>query len=557
MTQLSDGTYHAPKVIEKINANGSGEAKYWRHATDNDIVIVNSAGNSQYIGNYVPADPGLWATEVDSNGDLVLGGKMIIVGNWTGTGISGNRAGHVCMNVDLINSKCNDTHKISDYYILAPGMDINSTVPTELVGSGYMQMSGTSQAAPHVTGAMGIIHQMWPHMKGENLSKLLLNTADKTISGYDVNIHGQGLLDLDAATMPYGTVGIPVTGRTNGKVVNLTGMTFSAGAYLPSSLNNLQLMVLDEYERDYYVNLGNSFTVKDNRKTSDIDAMMYGYTYLPFQQNYGHFTQGGQYDLGNFNFGFYSGEGGNGDWSTNIGKHFTISDKLTFKTTVGTMSEQTTWLGNESTGALSVGKNNTTNFAQVGANYEIGKGTLSLDFGMDSTEVNAVADSLIKSVDDVKTQSLKLGYDVENKNKRWGAAISLPSTIQSGNLNLSVPEYRTLDGQVINKDISSSLADGKQEVNYGIYYGKDKIGTMDSAFNLKAEYRQNIAGVEGNNGVTLGFNFVKKLHTNCKFLWMKNPKCFTKDKNGKQVLKADIYNNKKTDTPVTATAYKK
>jgi hypothetical protein len=38
---------------------------------------------------------------------------------------------------------------------------------------------------------------------------------------------------------------------------------------------------------------------------------------------------------------------------------------------------------------------------------------------------------------------------------------------------------------------------------------------------------------------------------------MKNPKCFTKDKNGKEVLKADIYNNKKTDTPVTATAYKK
>ena len=87
--------------------------------------------------------------------------------------------------------------------------------------------------------------------------------------------------------------------------------------------------------------------------------------------------------------------------------------------------------------------------------------------------------------------------------------------------------------------------------------GVPQLGTMDSAFNLKAEYRQNIAGVEGNNGVTLGFNFVKKLHTNCKFLWMKNPKCFTKDKNGKQVLKADIYNNKKTDTPVTATAYKK
>ena len=122
VTQLGDGTYHAPKVIKKITDNGSGEAKYWRHATDNDIVLVNSAGNSQYIGNYVPADPGLWATETDSNGDLILGGKMIIVGNWNGTGVSGNRAGHVCLSINTNTNTCNDTHRISDFYILAPGI---------------------------------------------------------------------------------------------------------------------------------------------------------------------------------------------------------------------------------------------------------------------------------------------------------------------------------------------------------------------------------------------------------------------------------------------------
>ena len=38
---------------------------------------------------------------------------------------------------------------------------------------------------------------------------------------------------------------------------------------------------------------------------------------------------------------------------------------------------------------------------------------------------------------------------------------------------------------------------------------------------------------------------------------MKNPKCFTKDKTGKEVLKADIYDKNKTDKPVIATAYKK
>ena len=140
-------------------------------------------------------------------------------------------------------------------------MNINSTVPTDLDSDGYMTMSGTSMSAPHVTGAMGIIHQMWPHMKGENLTKLLLNTADKNLINYDVNVHGQGLLDLDAATEPYGAVGIPLTGRTNGPVINLTGISFSSGAYVPSNLLNLQVMVLDGFERDYYVNLGNSFAV--------------------------------------------------------------------------------------------------------------------------------------------------------------------------------------------------------------------------------------------------------------------------------------------------------
>jgi hypothetical protein len=36
--------------------------------------------------------------------------------------------------------------------------------------------------------------------------------ADKTVNGYDVKVHGQGLLDMEMATRPYGAVGIPTTG---------------------------------------------------------------------------------------------------------------------------------------------------------------------------------------------------------------------------------------------------------------------------------------------------------------------------------------------------------
>ena len=36
-------------------------------------------------------------------------------------------------------------------------------------------------------------------------------------------------------------------------------------------------------------------------------------------------------------------------------------------------------------------------------------------------------------------------------------------------------------------------------------------------------------------------NFVKRFAGSCKFLWMKNPRCFEKDANGKDVLKDNLF----------------
>ena len=52
-----------------------------------------------------------------------------------------------------------------------------------------------------------------------------------------------------------------------------------------------------------------------------------------------------------------------------------------------------------------------------------------------------------------------------------------------------------------------------------------------------------VADADGNDGVNLAFNYVKKLNTNCKFLWMKNPKCYEKNNNGDGVLKNNLYQN--------------
>mgnify|MGYP003135548881 CR=1 FL=1 len=539
ITELSDGTFSAEKITSRMDTGGG--AKYWKVGTDNDIVLVNSAGNGLYIDgsmNYdFSLDPGIWATEVDSNGDLVLGGKMLIVGNWGGTKedgqVVGSKSGHVCL--DIVDNKCNDKYKVSDFYILAPGNSVLSSVPND----GYSLMGGSSMSAPQVTGALGILHQMWPHMKGENLVKLVLNTADTNINGYNVNIHGQGMLDLDEATKPQGALGISTTGRVDGTLTSLNNTYFATGnSSAFASLSNLKIMVIDDYDRDYYTNLGSGFTFKDNRKYSDVDMLMANNnTYLPINQSFGSFTQGGQYNLiNNYNFGMYSGENGGGDYSLNVGKNFMLNNNLKLKTSIGQMSEQDTWLGNSSDGILAVGDNNNTNFGNIGVEYLIGNNVLSLDYTKGFTDINTTDGSIIKNFSDIETESYRLAYEIhKDTHTTFGWSFSLPSHITSGTMDLEVAESVNLDGTINYTDIQSDLKQGTKEKNIGFFYSKTPEHDLDATFNFSAEYRQDVSGQDGKDGINLGLNYVKKFSGACGFLFWKNPKCYNDDGTKKDI----------------------
>ena len=543
--KLDDGTYSASAITQRMNDNGG--AKYWKVGTDNDIILVNSAGNGMMVDGKVNTefalDPGIYATEVDSSGNLVLGGKMIIVGNWGGSKedgqVVGSKSGHVCLSI--VDNKCNDKYKVKDFYILAPGNEVYSSV----AGDGYSKLSGSSMAAPQVTGAIGIIHEMWPHMKGENLVKLVLNTADTNINGYDENIHGQGMLDLDEATKPQGAVGIPTTGRVDGTITTLNNTYFATGSSSAfSSLSNLKIMIIDDYDRDYYLNLGSNFTVKDKRKYSDIDMLMVNNnTFLPMNQSFGSFTQGGQYNLlGNYNFGFYTGDNGAGDYSANVGKNFMLNKNFKLKTSVGHMSEQDTWLGNESDGILAVGDNNNTHFGNIGVDYLIGNNVLSLDYTKGNTSINTTNNSLIKNFSDVKTESYRLAYEIhKDTHTTFGWSFSLPSHITSGSMDLEVAESVNLDGTINYKNIQSDLTQDTKEKNIGFFFNKTAEHDLDASFNFSAEYRQDVAGEEGKDGIQVGVNYMKKLTLACgipdtgiklldkKLGWAKNPKCVKED----------------------------
>ena len=62
--------------------------------------------------------------------------------------------------------------------IYAPGADIISTIPVNNEQAGYKSMSGTSMAAPHVTGVAALMLSVNSRLTGRDMKKIILNNCD-------------------------------------------------------------------------------------------------------------------------------------------------------------------------------------------------------------------------------------------------------------------------------------------------------------------------------------------------------------------------------------------
>ena len=247
----------APGLWINTHAEHGGK-NYYNLESPNSLVIPRnmamtvSAGNSTlgYVQN-----PATFATATDSSGNLVHGGRLLVVGHWNSgrSVIEGATAGHMCK--DYRVNTCYDRYRMSDFYILAPGSQVIGAANT---GTGTRPMSGTSQSAAVAAGALAVINQMWPYMTPENQIQVLLRTANKNLQGYKLETHGQGLLDLDRATQPIGAVGLTTTGRT-GRTQPITAIAIS-GSTSQAQGRLSSVTVVDELQRDFTANLSSAVT---------------------------------------------------------------------------------------------------------------------------------------------------------------------------------------------------------------------------------------------------------------------------------------------------------
>ena len=487
IVKQATGVYYSTHWYYGENGyNGAvNEAVKWKTALGDEQVLVKAAGNA---GWDYSAGMNQMATATDANGNLILDGQMIVVGNYDKNNdklnSSSNKAGTVC--ATYTNGVCIDAAQIKDYYIMANGTAITSTSEN----GGYVTMSGTSMAAPVVTGSIAVLHQMWPFMKGKHLVQLVLVTGNKDIAGYNENVHGQGLLDMDTATRPVGATGIPTSGRTNGGVSAVAGGANVQGVAASQMQALTSVMVLDSFERDFYIDLGDMTQDVDTRTASVAEQM------------------------GAINY--FAGY-------MNKDQHAAVPFAVTENSNVeiGFGNSTGHYLGNSFSGTLGT----TTDSNTVYANYNYRNGGFYAQAGLGYTSVNFdTNNSMMVSAENVVSTTATAGYEfAPAEGHTLGFAVSQPVTVESAKFTYNVPTSRTLDGSVNTKLQTVDFRNADREIDLGTYYkfditqtGIKEVDSVTSMLGIQgnvkafAELRNKIDSVselEKRGGINLNLNF--------------------------------------------------
>ena len=475
-------------------------AQQWASALTGQTVLVMAAGNE---GARVPGAQASLATATDAKGNLILGGRMIIVGSWNEQinkmDTFSNQAGSLCAVVYA--GRCQDKYSVSQFYILAPGNAITSTVPTTVNNSGLYSMSGTSMATPAVSGAIAILHQQWPQLTGAALTTLVLTTANKNIPGYDPTVMGQGLLDLNKATQPTGGLALMTAGNvvTGGKTsVASAALVTTSGSASTAKVSNI--MLVDGIGRDYYTPGQNLTAVGSTGLGFNAKQASMPYTSRNNYSQLNNYTDHVATRVGDFEMSFYVDNSmGNPNLApvmTEI-SYYKALGNTTAKFTGGSFTESNSWLGNSLAGygTAQYANSSQTTFAGVGVEHRLDQSTQIYATAMAGVTNTGASNSLITNVGPVMSWTWNLGFEHQLTEKHTvGVMAYQPPTVYSAQANGNIPVGLDANYNVVTAG-SVDLSANNPEYRFGGYYKlKEKSGTSVLAF---LENRQNVQGVAG------------------------------------------------------------
>jgi subtilisin family serine protease len=371
-----------------------------------------------------------------------------------------------------------------DWYIVAPGGDLftasgsdgmimstkSSDSADRIYDEGdYNYMQGTSMAAPVVTGAFALLAEKFPYLVGREIRDIMFaTTTDLGEEGVD-DIYGHGLLNIEKAMQPVGTINIPTGGyitstapKFDSSKTQITSSSAFGSALSISALSST--LILDDFNRGYTLdmtsqvaNTGYAFDADSYQQMEFSNSIIIGLDEASQSASIGTSIKGFKFMYAQSNDLF--GTTGEGAMSISGKTQYLTIDTPTY---------------NGLTASVTYG----TADGQVGGMF---------------TDITAVTG-----------MAAKLTYVSTNFN----GGIKLPMRVDSGSVTSVVPTSRAMDGSISNSTQSTSLAPAGQEVS--VYANYNHRLTDNSSLEFTADYTQDQMNISGMDSSRLSFNHITK-----------------------------------------------
>lgn len=318
-------------------------------------------------------------------------------------------------------------------YLVAPGVNILTTT----LNNQLTVASGTSFAAPIISGAVALMTEKYPHLTGSQVSEILFSTAtDLGDIGTD-DVYGRGLLNIEKAFSPIGSLNIPTNGTVNKSTTPLSNTSFVAGRALSgamikiSSINNT--IAVDDFGRDFKISMSNSVSVSPTNDFSFDRFSMINYDGL--LMGFNEFTQ----------------EMMIGYTKNNYSLMLSATDGI---------------FGSTSTGALALNKQHSY-YATLNKYIQLDQFMIvgSADYGLATAK--AADGSLISKMDNL--HALGGSVIIQDIKSGWGLGYKIPLKVISGNMNFNIPVSRNINGTVNYSNFSESMVSDATEQRFSVF----------------------------------------------------------------------------------------
>ena len=232
------------KVINiSLGGDGVGSAvlsAVSRAATSGIVVVVSAGNNGKEPEGVNPSNFAADIARHAGNGHVIIAGSV-------GVPIGGNPANGI--DTKQISDFSNRAGTSAAHYLAALGYRVRSF---DEHGTGFLY-SGTSFAAPVISGAAALLASAFPNLTGAQIVKLLLTTADEAGDAGRDAIYGNGILNIHRAFQPQGATTLagsatPISTTSNGQASGAIGDGGKTGAMTGA-------IILDGYSRAYALDL--------------------------------------------------------------------------------------------------------------------------------------------------------------------------------------------------------------------------------------------------------------------------------------------------------------